>query len=133
LARSWSRIVVEEDPGVIEVYDNGRMMQGLNVAMCDADVEATRTGYKCISCWENLDNAFPKSCPVCSFPCAERQAEQFARVYKGHDPSLRTSADWEKEADALQERQERRAFEKRAAKSGISLGLKGISIPKGLR
>jgi hypothetical protein len=118
--RSWNKIVVEEDPGVIEVYAGGRMLQGLNVAMCDADVEATRQGYKCINCFENFDNAFPKSCPVCSFPCADRQAEQFAKVYKGHDPSLRNSADWERHADELQERQERRAFERR---TGISVAI----------
>lgn len=121
MARPWSKIVVEEDPGVVELHSDGRLMPGLNVAMCDADVEATRTGYKCINCWENLETAFPKLCPVCNFPCAERQSEQFARVYKGHDPSLRTEADWEKEADALQDRQERRAFEKRASESGITV------------
>lgn len=121
MAREWNRIVVEEDPSVVELHANGRMMPGLNVAMCDADVEATRLGYKCISCFENFDNAFPKLCPVCNFPCASHQAEQFARVYKGHDPTLRTGADWEKEADRLQDRQERRAFEKRASESGITV------------
>lgn len=107
-------------------------MQGLNVAMSDDDVEATRAGYKCINCWENLEEAFPKSCFVCGFPCRDRQAEQFAKVYKGYDPTARTGADWEAEADRIEEQQERRAFEKRAAKSGISLGLKGVSIPKAL-
>ena len=133
MPRKWNRLVVEEDPGVIEVYDGGRLMQGLNVAMSVDDVEATRQGYKCIGCWENFDTAFPEACPVCNFPCRDRQAEQFARVYKGFDPTLRTGADWERQAGELEERQERRAFEQRAAKSGISLGLKGISIPKALK
>lgn len=121
MARAWEKIVVEEDQGVVEVHSDGRMMPGLNVAMSDDDVEATRLGYKCINCWENFDSAFPKVCPVCSFPCAERQTEHFARVYKGHDPTLRTGAEWEKEADRLQDRQERRAFEKRASESGITV------------
>jgi hypothetical protein len=130
--------VYEEDAGVVEIHAGGRMLPGLNVAMCDEDVEATRQGAKCINCQENFDSetpggVWPDNCYVCGYPVKTHQAEQFARVYKGHDPSLRTSADWEKEADALQERQERRAFEKRAAKSGISLGLKGVAIPKKLR
>lgn len=133
MAREWRKIVIEEDPGVIEVFSNGRMMQGLNVGMCDEDVEAIRTGYKCITCWENLDEAFPKECPVCGFPCRDRQAEQFVRVYKGYEPGLRTGPDWEAAADRIEEQQERRAFQQRAAKSGISLGLKGISIPKALK
>ena len=133
MARPWNRIVVEEDPGVIEVFESGRMMQGLNVGMCDEDVEATRVGYRCINCFENFDTAFPENCPVCNFPCRDRQAETFARVYKGFEPGLRTGPDWEAEADRIAEQQERRAFEQRAAKSGIALGLKGISIPKALK
>lgn len=132
MPRLWNKIVVEEDIGVIEVYENGRMMHGLNFAMCDEDVEAMRQGYKCINCLENLDSAWPKACPVCSYPIAERQAEHFAKVYKGFEPGLRTGSDWEAEADRLEERTERRAFEERASKSGIALGGRGVLIPKGL-
>lgn len=132
MAPKWRRIVVEEDPGVIEVYE-GRMLQGLNIAACNEDVEEVRQGYRCINCWEPLDEGWPAACPLCSFPISTHQAETFARVYKGFDPTLRTGADWERKADELEERQERRAFEQRAAKSGISLGLKGISIPKALK
>lgn len=113
------------------------MFQGLNVAMSDDDVEATRQGAKCINCFENFSSEtpggiWPDNCFVCGYPVKTHQAEQFARVYKGYDPTARTGADWEAEADRIEEQQERRAFEKRAAKSGISLGLKGVRIPKGL-
>ena len=121
MAPKWNRILVEEDHGVTEVYENGRMMPGLNIAACDEDVDQVRLGYRCIRCWEPLEEAFPKNCPLCNFPMKSHQAEHFARVYKGHDPTLRTGADWEAEADRLDERRERRAFAQRAKESGISL------------
>lgn len=139
MARTWNRILVEEDHGVVEVHEGGRMMPGLNVAMCDDDVEAIRQGIKCINCYENLDregaqgpcgvcsgSAWPKMCFLCGYPVATHQAEQFARVYAGYDPSLRTGADWEREADLLEEARERRAFAKRANESGISLASASI-------
>jgi hypothetical protein len=123
--------VVQEDAGVIEAYPDGRMMQGLNVAMSDEDVEATRQGYKCIRCFENLENAWPRACPVCNFPIGTHQAEMFEQVYKGHDPTARTSADWEREADMMLERSERRLHTAtRAKESGISLV--GASVGKAL-
>lgn len=118
MARPWKRVLVESDPDYAQLLD-GRLVEGLRVAMSDEDVEAMRQGYKCINCWENLDNAFPKECPLCSFPMKTDQAEHFSRIYIGHVPGLRTGADWEAEADRLEERAERRAFEKRARESGI--------------
>jgi len=139
VARHWNRIVVEEDHGVVEIHQNGRMMPGLNIAMCNDDVEATRLGFKCINCQENLDRegavgpcgtcagtAFPERCFLCGFEVGRHQAEQFARAYKGYDSTLRTGADWEREADRLAERQERRAFAARARQSGISLAGKSV-------
>ena len=112
-------MLVEDDIGILEQHPDGRVTQGVRVAMCDEDVEATRTGYKCVNCFENLDNAFPEQCPLCGFPMKERQAELFARIYKGHIPGLRTGPDWEAEADRLEDRAERRAFEQRASESNI--------------
>lgn len=139
MARPWNRILVEEDHGVIEVHEGGRMMPGLNVAMCHDDVEAIRQGIKCINCFENLDldgaegpcgvctgSAWPKQCFLCGYPVATQQAEKFAQVYAGYDPLLRTGADWEAEADRLADRQERRQFAARAKESGISLAGKSV-------
>lgn len=128
-APKWNRILVEEDHGVMEVHETAegsRLMPGLNVAMCDDDVERTRQGYKCIRCYEPFENAWPRHCNVCGFPVATHQAEQFARVYKGYDPTLRTGADLDAAADRMAERQERRAFAKRAKESGISLAGKSV-------
>jgi hypothetical protein len=119
---TWNRIVVQEDVGVIESYANGRLMPGLNIAACDEDVEQVRTGYRCIRCWEPLSFGWPVQCPLCGFPIAAHQAEKFAQVYKGHDPTIRTSAEWDREADMLEDRQERRRFADRAKESGIYLG-----------
>jgi hypothetical protein len=126
MAPKWNPIVVEEDHGVTEVYEDGRLMPGLNVAMVDEDVERMRQGYKCIRCWEPFESAWPRYCNVCGFPVGKHQAEHFARAYKGYDPTIRTGADLEAVADAMEERQERRAFARRAKESGISLAGKSV-------
>lgn len=115
---TWNRILIEDDPDKAELLD-GRVTQGLRVAMCDEDVERLRQGYKCINCFEPLDTAFPKACPLCTYPMKEQQAELFGAIYAGYIPGLRTGPDWEAEADRLEERKERRAFAKRAKESGI--------------
>lgn len=122
----WDRIVVEEDLGVIEVHADGRMQHGLNIATSNRGVEKIRTGYRCINCMEPFESAWPKHCNVCSFPVADKQAEQFARVYAGYDPTMRVETDWEAAADRLEERKERRAWAKRARESRIVLGSKSI-------
>lgn len=122
----WNRIVVEEDAGVVESYADGRLMPGLNIAACDEDVDQVRTGYRCIRCWEPLDHAWPKNCPLCGFPIESHQAEHFERAYRGYDPTARTGADWESEADRIAERAERRRTMDRAKESGIWLGSKRV-------
>ncbi len=126
MARPWQRILVEEDPGVLEMYPDGRLMHGISVAMTAEDVEATRQGYKCINCWENLEEGWPEECPVCSFPIKAQQAEHFARVYAGYDATLRTGANWEAEADRIADKQERRNTLQRAKESGIWLGSRRV-------
>lgn len=119
MPREWKRIVAENDPFVAQQQPDGSLTMGVRLTLCDEDVEAMRVGYKCINCLENLDNGFPEECPLCAYPMARLQAETFARVFAGHVPGARTGPDWEKEADRLQERAERRAFERRARESNI--------------
>lgn len=126
---AWNRIVVEEDQGVMEVHETPegkRLMPGLNIAACVEDVEQVREGYRCINCWEPLEEAWPRGCPLCHFPISKEQSATFARVYKGYDPTLRTGADLEAVADRMEERAERRAFARRAKESGISLAGKSV-------
>lgn len=121
MARPWNRIVVDDDPDHAEMLGDGSMRQGIAVGFCDEDVEAMRAGYKCVQCFENLDHAFPDVCPVCTFPMKEHQSEQFARIFKGHVPGMRTGIDIDAEIDRIAEQRERRAFHKRARESGISV------------
>jgi len=67
----WNRIVVEEDAGVMEVHETPegkRLMAGLNIAAQSEDVEQVRQGYRCLNCWEPLESAWPRACPLCSCP-----------------------------------------------------------------
>lgn len=128
MALEWDRMIVEEDLGVIEVHDEGRPMHGLNVATTKRGVEKIRLGYKCINCMEPFESAWPKKCPLCGYPVADKQAEEFARVYKEYDKS-RFETDWDAELDRIEERKARRAFENR---TGISVVV-GKSLKKVFR
>ena len=118
MPREWQRMLVADDLSVAERHEDGRITTGVKVIMSDEDIEATRQGYKCIGCYENLDNAFPEQCPVCGFPMKENQSETFERVYVGFVPGARTGADFEREADRIQAEAERREYESR---TGISV------------
>lgn len=121
---------MQEDVGVVESYADGRVMPGLNIAACDEDVEEVRSGVRCIRCWEPLGGdipAFPDACPLCNFPIKTHQAEHFARVYRGYDPTARTGADWESAAERIAEQAERRRTLDRAKESGIWLGSKRVA------
>ncbi len=117
--RKWNRVLVDVDPGYLEVLGPGRVVQGVKFALCDDDIEAIRQGYKCINCLENLESVFPKNCPVCEFPMKEEQTQRFGMIYRGHIPGARTGPDMDKIADQLEERAERRAFARKAKESGI--------------
>lgn len=128
-APKWNPIIVEEDVGVMEVHETPegrRLMSGLNIAARAEDVEQVRQGYRCLNCWEPLDSAWPRACPLCSYPINTKQAEDFARVYKGYDPTVNGQIDWQREQDKLEERAERRRFAARARESGIVLGGKSV-------
>jgi len=128
-APKWYPIVVEEDAGVMEVHETPegrRLMSGLNIAARAEDVEQVRQGYRCLNCWEPLEHAWPRACPLCTYPISEKQADDFARVYKGYDPTVNGQIDWQREQDKLEERAERRRFAARARESGIVLGGKSV-------
>lgn len=140
MSRQWQRIVAEPDYGSATVVD-GRLFQGIKITVSDETIERIRQGYQCIECLEVCKTAY--RCPNAHLGCpmarlgdkdareAERQwKERFAMSYKGHVPGARTGADWEAEADRLEERKERRAFERRAAESGLAIPGAGVVIPK---
>lgn len=125
----WRRIVIQENHGVMEVHETPqgkRLLPGLDIAASVEDVEEMRQGYRCINCWEPQSEGWPRACFLCGYPIGSRQGEEFARRYKGYDPTLRTGEDWEAAADRLVERAERRAWAKRAKESRIVLGSRSI-------
>jgi hypothetical protein len=116
--RTWHRIVAGDDAGTAEVQGDGRVFQGVSAVFCDDDIEAMRQGYKCINCWENLENAFPEWCSVCGFGCKKFQSETFGRIYKGWTP-MGSQIDWDAEAERLDRQEYDRALRSRASKSNI--------------
>lgn len=74
----WTR----EDPRHAE-FLGGRWMAEVDWALTEDEVEQVRQGYRCISCMERLDPSFPEHCPVCFFPVAELQIQEFTRKYRG--------------------------------------------------
>lgn len=111
---------------VHETPEGRRLMSGLNIAATSEDVEQVRQGYRCLNCWEPLEEGWPRACPLCTYPIGKQQAQDFARVYKGYDPTLRTGADLDAAADRMADRAERRSFAKRARESGIVLGGRNV-------
>lgn len=124
MPRKWNRIVAGDDAGIAELQDDDRVFQGVSAVFCDADIEAMRTGYKCIQCWENLDNAYPEACPVCGFGCSEFQSETFAKIYAGWKP-MGSQIDWDAEAERLDRQEYERNVRARASRSNIV-------VPRGL-
>lgn len=71
---------------------DGREMLDVNVIMDEASIEQIRLGYKCIRCHEPQSMPFPEFCEStlpdgvtrwCNFPMREKQAAEFAAMYKG--------------------------------------------------
>lgn len=77
---------VEEDPEWIRVNAFGERRRHWNLVFSEHDTERIRLGYCCLLCGESqVDHGgpFPARCWVCGYPMADRQAEAFAREFKG--------------------------------------------------
>jgi hypothetical protein len=89
---------------------DGREFLDANIALHDDDVERIRTGWVCIRCYEPQSKAFPNVCeatlpngqPMCGFPIAEKQAGEFAAMYKG-SVKIGSQINWQDEAQRLNE------------------------------
>lgn len=64
-------------------FADGRVFREPIIVLEGEKVEQIRTGHACIWCFEPLDPPFPRECPVCTFPVAERQVQIFAKCYMG--------------------------------------------------
>jgi hypothetical protein len=82
--------VPSSDATTVRLAD-GREFIDVNMAMPDTDVERIRQGYVCIRCLEPQSKPFPEVCESklpngerwCNFPMREKQAGEFAAMYKG--------------------------------------------------
>lgn len=120
----WNVPLVERDTQYIEMTPDGPR-EGIRAAFCDEDIEMFRLGYKCIDCWEPLENALPESCPVCGFAVKELQAELFAQRFAG----LRENKSQINEDEEL----ERLARQRHERELREGLRSKGIVIPSSVK
>lgn len=82
-----------EDGTTVKLPD-GRIFLDANVIIDEDSVEQIRLGMKCIRCMEPQSQPFPAICESrlpeevggalwCGFPIKEKQAAEFAAMYKG--------------------------------------------------
>ena len=71
------------DPESVTVMPDGRVFQRTVFGLTEEQVDRMRAGYTCVKCMEDHDAAYPTQCSVCKFPMAEKQAEEFAKDFRG--------------------------------------------------
>lgn len=90
---------------------DGREMLDANIIIDEDSVEQIRLGYKCIRCHEPQSQPFPAVCESvlpdgvtrwCNFPIREKQAAEFAAMYKG-EVSVGSKVNLSDEAERLAE------------------------------
>ncbi len=82
--------VPADDSTTVRLPD-GREFLDVNMALLDEDVQRIRAGVVCIRCLEPQSEAFPETCESelpngerwCNFPIREKQAAEFAVMFKG--------------------------------------------------
>jgi len=105
-------VKVMESTDELVFYEDDRAPRSpVHMVLSEFDVGRLAAGYICLQCKEDLDVAFPDECPVCHYRMAERQAEDFAKQFKGttHLGPSTTIADERMIMDELREREAREA------------------------
>jgi hypothetical protein len=98
---------------------DGRLMQRTVFGLTAEQVGRIREGYICLKCLEAYDAPFPDRCTVCGFPMAERQAEEFAKDFRGNI-RFGPSTTLDEEYQIAEEQIQRDAYN-RARKLGLIL------------
>jgi hypothetical protein len=109
----------KDDTGMFVQFADGRTFREPIIVLEGEKVEQIRQGYACIWCFEELENAFPKQCPLCTFPVADMQTRLFARFYMGVEVPI---TPLEEKLAMLDEQDERDAYVKG----------KSISVPRSI-
>jgi hypothetical protein len=130
-ARTGTPVVAQYtdvDADAYTVMPDGRLMQRTVFGLTEDQVGRIRAGYTCLKCLEDHNAPFPDECTVCRFPMRDKQAEEFAKDFRGNirfGPS--TSLD--EERGIMNEMREREARE-RALALGISIVKPQVIIPR---
>lgn len=82
-ARS-AHAIVRLDPTTIVIEPNtGRKMIDVNIIVPPEHKRQIIAGYRCISCLEPFDSAFPLRCGVCGYEVRDRQLTRAAQEFEG--------------------------------------------------
>ena len=122
-ARQTGRAIIPQgsdiDPYSVTRMPDGRVLQRTVWGLTEDEIGRIRAGYTCLKCLEDHDTPFPDHCTVCRFPMRERQAEEFAKDFRG-EIRFGPSTTLDEERGIMNEMREREAFN-RARKLGIVL------------
>lgn len=113
-------LAVTDEPTVVSVL-NGKERVEIRTRFKPADIERFRTGYCCLECWEPHEHPFPEQCSLCGYRMRDRQAADFARLFKGPERDPR-AVRLEQEQDRVDDTHER----------NFHVTTSGIVIPKGV-
>jgi hypothetical protein len=78
-------IDVEIDPGGLDaVMGEDRIAADVRTTIDQDAMRRICLGYQCVRCYEKWETgAWPEYCPVCGYPVATAQREDFAHQYQG--------------------------------------------------
>ncbi len=78
-------IAIEDATEDLIFFEDGRPPRSpVIMYFKEYDIGRMAAGYVCLQCKEDLDTAFPEECPICRYKMAARQAEDFAKEYRGN-------------------------------------------------
>ena len=90
------------------VDEEGKVARGINWQLTPEEYQQVSEGYRCLSCMEPFEAAFPEKCPLCGFHVRENQTFELARQHQG-ERDVGPSPEWR----ALDEQRERESWKKR--------------------
>ena len=121
---------VDVDVDSFSVMPDGRRMERHVFGLTPEQVGRVRAGYTCVKCLEDYASPYPDECAVCKFPMRERQAEEFAKDFRG-DIRFGPTTSIDEEYEIAKEMIQQEAYDK-AAKLGLIIPKPSITLPRGV-
>lgn len=81
--RSTHAIIRLDTTTAVVEPNTGRKMIDVNIILPPAHKRQILTGYRCISCLEPFDTAYPARCDVCGYEVRDRQAQRAEQEFEG--------------------------------------------------